>query len=165
MAVILASVVLCSFLHLKIEIGVPKSELKEEIRSTHKINDDWIAEGTSSDMLAAYIFFPEDMSDHIFCVYLNHPGFSFGYFLRAGGNLGGVQGNILEFTIEGYSERVFISMNKQKVEKLKIDDDNSVQTIGIDSNKPFSIILPTNAGDITFLDINGDEIDFRNQPI
>ena len=52
-------------------------------------------------------------------------------------------------------------MNELKVERLEINDGNSVQVIEIDSEKPFAIILPVNAGELTFYDINGDIVEFR----
>ena len=72
--------------------------------------------------MAAYISYPQDLSDHSFSVYVNRPGLSFGYFFRGGGKLSGVQRGIVEFTVEGYNERAFISMNQQQVQQLEIDD-------------------------------------------
>ena len=62
-----------------------------------------------------HISYPQDLSDHSFSVYVNRPGLSFGYFFRGGGNLSGGQRGIAEYTVEGYNERAFISMNQQQV--------------------------------------------------
>ena len=93
---------------------------------------------------------------------LSRPGLSFGYFFRGGGNLSGVASEITEFTVEGYEERAFISMNQEQVAQLKIDDGNSVQTIDVDSSSPFAIVLPTNAGNIAFYDVNGKTVKYRS---
>ena len=106
-----------------------------------------------------------DMSDHTFSVYVNRPGFSFGYFFRGGGSLSGVERGIIGFTVEEYKERAFISMNQQRVTQLQIDDGNSIQGIYIDSNKPFAIVLPINAGTITFYDVNGNTVEYWNNPL
>ena len=37
-------------------------------------------------------------------------------------------------------------MNQQQVTQLEIDDGNTIQVLDIDSNKPFAIVLPINAG-------------------
>ena len=104
--------------------------------------------------MAAYISYPQDLSDHSFSVYVNRPGLSFGYFFRGGGTLSGIQRGIVEFTVEGYNERAFISMNQQQVQQLEIDDGNTIQVVDIDRNKPFAIVLPINAGNITFYNVN-----------
>ena len=76
-----------------------------------------------------------------------------------------VEDFISEFTVEGYNERAFISLNSQKVNRLEVDDGNEVQVINIDSDKPFAIVLPMNAGSITFYDIDGNVVKYANNPL
>jgi len=71
----------------------------------------------------------------------------------------------VEYMVEGYKERAFISMNKQQVECLEIDDGNSIQVIDIDSNKPFTIVLPVDAGDIAFYDVDRNIVEFHKQQL
>ena len=118
-----------------------------------------------SSPMAAYISYPQDLSDHSFSVYVNRPGLSFGYFFRGGGTLSGIQRGIVEFTVEGYNERAFISMNQQQVQQLEIDDGNTIQVVDIDRNKPFAIVLPINAGNITFYDVNRNTVEYWNNPL
>ena len=148
-----------------IEIGVTSSKLEADIRSSQKIKDDWTVDGSVSSTMAAYISYPQDLSDHSFSVYVNRPGLSFGYFFRGGGNLSGVQRGIAEYTVEGYNERAFISMNQQQVTQLEIDDGNTIQVLDIDSNKPFAIVLPISAGTITFYDVNGNTVEYWNNSL
>lgn len=143
-------------------LGITAAKIESDIRSSQKIQDDWITDGTVSNTMAAYISYPQDMTNHTFSIYVNCPGLSFGYFFRGGGNLSGVASEITEFTVEGYEERAFISMNQEQVAQLKIDDGNSVQTIDVDSSSPFAIVLPTNAGNIAFYDVNGKNVKYRN---
>ena len=161
LCVLVIFIVFAGFLYLNNDIGVQKSQLETDIRSGQKINSDWTVNGTVSDTIAAFISYPYDMTDHTFSVYVNRPGLSFGYFFRGGGDLTVGDTGIEEFTVEGYKERAFISMNKQQVECLEIDDGNSIQVIDIDSNKPFAIVLPVNAGDIAFYDVDGNTVEFR----
>ena len=148
--IVFVCILFVGYLYANNDIGVTSTNLEADIRSSQKIKDDWTLDGSVSNTMAAYISYPQDMSDHTFSVYVNRPGLSFGYFFRGGGNLSEVQRGIVEFTVEGYNERAFISMNQQQVQQLEIDDGNAIQVIDIDSNKPFVIVLPINAGKITF---------------
>ena len=47
----------------------------------------------------------------------------------------------------------------------EIDDGNTIQVLDIDSNKPFAIVLPINAGTITFYDVNGNTVEYWNNSL
>lgn len=159
LSILILLVVFLGVLYVNNDIGVLKFQLEEDIRLSQKIKDDWLIEGMASDAIAAYISYPEDQSDHTFSVYVNRPGISFGYFFRGGGNASVIDEYIAEFSVEGYNEHAFISMNKQKIDHVEIDDGNSDYAIDIDSGKPFAIVLPINTGEIKFFDVDGNEID------
>lgn len=142
-------------------IGIPKSALINNIYTSQKISRDWTVVGEASNEMAAYISYPEDHSDHVFSIYINRPGLSFGYFFRVGGSVSGVEQYISEYSIEGCGDRAFISMNTQKVERLEIDNGRSIQQIELDSSNPFAIVLPINAGEITFYDVSGNIVEWR----
>ena len=163
--IVFVCILFVGYLYANNDIGMTSTNLEADIRSSQKIKDDWTLDGSVSNTMAAYISYPQDKSDHAFSVYVKHPGLSFGYFFRGGGNLSGVQRGIAEFTVEGYNERAFISMNQQQVQQLEIDDGNAIQVIDIDSNKPFVIVLPINAGKITFYDVNRNTVEYRNNPL
>lgn len=135
----------------KIDSGISSSKLEADVRSSQKIRDDWIVDGAVSDTMAAFISYPKDRSSHVFSVNINRPGLSFGYFFRGGGRLSGIENSIMECTVAGYNERAFISLNKQKVNRLEIDDGSLMQTLDIDSSKPFVIVLPVNCGILYFV--------------
>ena len=92
--VVLACILFVCFLYTNNEIGVTSSKLEADIRSSQKIKDDWTVDGSVSSTMAAYISYPQDLSDHSFSVYVNRPGLSFGYFFRGGGTLSGIQRGI-----------------------------------------------------------------------
>lgn len=163
--VILVCVVFVGFLYFNNDIGMPRNKLEKDIRTSQKISEDWIVSGSVSDTMAAYISYPSDLSDHTFSVYVNRPGISFGYFFRGGGSLGVVETEIAEFTVENYKERAFVSMNKQRVERLEIDDGNDIEIIEIDSTKPFAIVVPLNVGNISFYNVDGDTVEFFRNPL
>ena len=163
--ILLVCVLLLGFLYMDDDIGTSAANLESDIRNLQKIPEDWIVEGDVSDTMAAYISYPQDRSDHTFSVYVNRPGLSFGYFFRAGGKLSDIQEGIAEFTTEGANERALISMNQQQVQQLQIDDGHAKQAIDIDSDQPFAIVLPINAGSITFYDVNGNAVEYWNHPL
>ena len=163
--ILLVCVLLLGFLYMDGDIGTSAANLESDIRNLQKIPENWIAEGDVSDTMAAYISYPQDRSDHTFSVYVNRPGLSFGYFFRAGGKLSEIQEGIAEFTAEGANERALISMNQQQVQQLQIDDGHAKQAIDIDSDQPFAIVLPINAGSITFYDVNGNAVEYWNHPL
>ena len=163
--IVFVCILFVGYLYANNDIGITSTNLEADMRSSQKIKDDWTLDGSVSNTMAAYISYPHDMSDHTFSVYVNRPGLSFGYFFRGGGNLSEVQRGIVEFTVEGYNERAFISMIQQHVQQLEIDDGNAIQVIDIDSNKPFVIVLPINAGKITFYDVNRNTVEYWNNPL
>ena len=165
LGVVLACTLFFVFLYGNDDIGKTANSLETDIRSSQKISDDWIVDGSISDTMAAFISYPQDKTDRTFSVYVNRPGLSFGYFFRGGGDIVQVKDYIAEFVIEGYNERAFISMNTQNVVRLEIDDGNNIQVIDIDSGKPFAIVLPINAGSICFYDTNGNVVEYLRRKL
>lgn len=167
--ILICSVMICVivgiFLYFNGDIGITKSKIQSDIRSSQKIQTEWSMEGMTSETMAAYISYPQDKLDHTFSVYVNRPGISFGYFFRGGGDLVAVDKYISEFTVDGCNERAFISMNLQKINRLEIDDGNNIELLEINSETPFAIVLPVNAGNITFYNIDGEVVEFVNNPL
>lgn len=165
LGVVLLCILFIGFLYGNNDIGLSATKLEADIRSSQKITEDWSVDGNVADSMAAFISYPKDKNDHTFSVYVNRPGLSFGYFFRGGGDIVQVEEYIAEFTVEGYNESAFISMNTQNVERLEIDDGNGIQIIEIDSNKPFAIVLPLNIGNVYFYDVNGNAVDYLEQKL
>ena len=165
LALVLVCVVFVGILYGNNCFGISGSKIESDIRASQKIQENWTVDGIVSDSVAAFISYPQDKSDHTYSVYVNRPGFSFGYFFRGGGDIVAVEDFISEFTVEGYNERAFISLNCQKVDRLEIDDGSEIQVIDIDSDEPFAIVLPMNAGNITFYDIDGNIVAYSNNPL
>lgn len=163
--VLAVMLLLISFLWLNNDIGVSKISIEKDARGSSKIKDDWQVAKDTSDTMSAMVFYPEDKSDHSFQIYVNRPGLSFGYFFRSGGDIVEVENYIAEFTVEGYNDRAFVSINTQKVVRMEIDNGNSIEKIDIDSSKPFAFVLPKNIGNITFFDINNNVVDTMNHPL
>lgn len=152
LGILLAGLVFLGILYISNDIGTRRSALESDIRSSQKISDDWALTGDVSDSMAAFIAYPEDGSDHTYSIYINRPGLSFGYFFREGGNLYTAESGIAQYTFDGCPDRAYISMNERKIERIEVDDGNSVRVIEVDPEKPFAIVLPVNAGSVTFFD-------------
>ena len=163
--IVFVCVLFVGFLYANNDIGMTSTNLEADIRSSQKIKDDWIVDGSISDTMAAFISYPQDKTDHTFSVYVNRPGLSFGYFFRGGGDIVEVDDYIAEFVVEGNNERAFISMNTQNIVRLEVDDGNGIQVIDIDSGKPFAIVLPLNVGNICFYDTNGNVVEYLRQQL
>ena len=146
-------------------IGIAESRIEQDIRKNSHIDTSWKITGEASDTFAAYIFYPEDQSDYSFSVYVNRPGISFGYFFRGGGSISGVDRKIVKFVVENYAECAYLSMNREGVTLLEIDDGNTVKRIQLNPKEPFAVVLPINAGTITFSDENGNVIEYLEEKL
>lgn len=141
------------------DIGINKHFIEKEARKSSKIYDDWQVAIDTTDIMSAMVFYPEDKSDHSFQIYVNRSGLSFGYFFRGGGHIAELEDYITEFTIEGYKDSAYLSLNTQQVVKAEIDHGVTVEIIDIDSTKPFALVLPRDIDNIRFFDINDNVVD------
>ncbi len=157
---IIICVMVIGFLIIHNDIGITSGKLKKDIRLSQQISDDWTIDGNVSNTMAAFISYPQSLNDYTFSVYVNRPGLSLGYFFAGGGKLGNIEECMVELTVEECTERAFISMNSQHISKLTIDNGISIRDVAIDSGKPFAIVMPTNAGILTFYDVNGNMVHY-----
>ena len=159
-AIIIGCIFLAAAVYMTGIFGVPSFWLEKDIRSSQKISDDWTVEGTVSDQMAIYLSYPEDRSDCTYSFYLNRPGLSFGYFFRSSGSVNKTDDLIGEITVDGYTERAYFSMNQSKVTRAEVSDGSKVETIEINSDKPFTLILPVSEEEtVTFYDADGNIVE------
>ena len=150
---------------IQFDPGIPASRLEADIRKEQKIPDTWTVEGTASDTMAAYVSYSQDKAAHTASIYVDRPGISSGYFFRFGGPASTASRDITAFTVNGYNEAAFVSMNTKQVFQVEIGDGNNIRVINIDPDKPFAIILPLDEGSICFYNSDGKIIDYRQQAI
>ena len=146
------------FLYFNNYIGVSRSKIESDARESQKIPECWEVAKDTSDKMSAMIFYNKNKNDCTFSIYKNHDGFHFGYFFIYGGVNYKISDGVLEFYINGENESVFMSMNKDKVKSIEIDDGNKVRRVNIDSTKPFVVILPSYEGNITLYNVDGKKI-------
>lgn len=142
-------------LFLKNNIGITRSFIEKDARKSQAINDNWQVVKHTTDTMSAMVFYPEDKSGHVYSVYINHPGLSLGYYFRMGGSNSFIEQSAVEISITDNSDRAFLSLNKQQICKIEIDDGKENKIIEVDSEKPFAYLLPKNIGIVTFYDIEG----------
>lgn len=153
-------------------VGVPRSRLEEDLRTSQRVPDDWAVIGSVSDSAAAYIFYPPARNTYSYSIYVNRPGFSFGYFFRGSRSVAGIVGEktalpaeVEEIPIDGSGESAYVSMNFSGIERVEIDNGADIQTVVLDGNEPFAILLPQNAGQVTFYDHNGNPAQVKQRQL
>lgn len=146
-------------LYFNNDIGINKINIEKEALISQKIPTDWEVCKDETESLVSMLFYDNKLENHIFSIYVNRKGLSFGYFFREGGSLGGMLDNVVEFNIEGFNEKIYMSTNKNEVCKIELNDGNTIKVIDIDSTKPFTVILPTNLGMVTIYDVNGNIVE------
>ena len=158
-------IVIIALLWFGDDIGISKAAIETDSRKSQNISKDWAAQKEEGKEIVALLFYPPDKSHHIFSIYVNRPGLSFGYFFRGSGPISTTEHYITEFTINGFNERAFVSMNEEQVVRMEIDDGNSLQTTEIDPGAPFCFVLSSNVGSVTFIDMNGNTVETRESPL
>ena len=110
------------------DIGTYKSNIEKDSRVSQKISDDWQVVKQTTKTMSAMIYYDDEMlSNHTYSIYVNRNGLSLGYFFRSGGIIAATMESIAEFYLDGYNERAYISMNKQQVSEVEIDNGETLK--------------------------------------
>ena len=131
--------------------GVSKGRLEQDARDKQGVGKSWeMAQAVNEDM-CAMLFYDEEKENYAYSIYLTREGLSYGYFYRQGGTDAymeeGVKGVVFED--KGIA---LLSLNEDKVCKIVVDDSVKQETIQVDSEEPFAIVLPIECGAITMYD-------------
>lgn len=131
--------------------GVSKGRLEQDARDKQGVEKSWeMAQAVNEDM-CAMLFYDEEKENYAYSIYLTKEGLSYGYFYRQGGTDAymeeGVKGVVFED--KGIA---LLSLNEDKVCKIVVDDSVKQETIQVDSEEPFTIVLPIECGAITMYD-------------
>ena len=154
-AVIIVTLSFCLMKHL---MGVSKEKTEAEARAFHNIDETWQSIQATNDGVSAMLFFPADRSSHFYSIYSKHKGLSNGYFFRIGGTISEISSECVQFVFEDYNSHIYASMNKQKICKVEIDDGDHVNTILLNEDDPFILVLLSNAGNVTLYNIYGEVV-------
>lgn len=135
-------------------IGVSQSRLEPDAREVQHINAKWDVAQAVNDEMCAMIFYDNEKKKCAYSVYLSGEEYTLGYFYREGGEAPymeeGVQGLI-------YEEKgiALMSMNADKVASIVVGDGSREQTIAVDPEQPFAVVLPIESNVITMYDDQG----------
>lgn len=135
-------------------IGVSQSRLEQDAREVQHINAKWDVAQAVNDEMCAMIFYDNEKNKCAYSVYLSGEEYTLGYFYREGGEAPymeeGVQGLIYED--KGIA---LMSMNADKVASIVVGDGSRGQTIAVDPEQPFAVVLPIESNMITMYDDQG----------
>ena len=137
--------------------GISANNLEEDARKNQRIGIEWAVSKSINEKLGAMIFYNDTLDSHIFSIYVKRGGLSFGYFFRAGGSDSQIANGIREFnfpTPYDINGSALISMNKDNVVRIEIDNDVEIIVINVDPNKPFAVVIPINPGSVTLYDVD-----------
>lgn len=160
-----AVIVVIMVILLKDNIGVSKGKIEPDARKFHNIPIEWNVSQSTTDTMSAMIFYPDDFSDYCYSIYVKHSAMPLGYSFRTGGSISEIENGICEFNIEGYNETIYLSLNKSSATKMLIDDGDTVESIEICKSEPFVHIIPSNAGNVSFIDDNSNEINVTHRDV
>lgn len=138
-------------------IGVLKDSIEKDARKQQNIPEEWITVKDISNNFGALLFYQEDLNNFTFSIYVNRSGLSFGYNFRSGGSLLGISDGVLKITTNT-KEDIFLSLNRIQISKIEINNGINTKEILLENNKPFTVIIPENSGEIKFYDTYGDLI-------
>ncbi len=136
--------------------GVSEERIEEKAREFHNIDDEWPVIKATNDDVSAMLFYPTDGSSHIYSIYNKHNGLSNGYFFRIGGTISEINSGCVQFIFDENHSRIYISMNSQRICKVEIDDGNHMDTVLLDEEEPFVLVYPSNVGNVTFYNAEGE---------
>ena len=153
-------------------VGVPRSRLEEDLRTSQNIPADWTVTSSVSDSAAVFLYYPPAQNRYGWSIYVNHPGLSFGYFFRGSLVAAGIHDNkeelpaaVEQIPIGDSGEIAYVSLNLTGVVRAEIDNGTDTQTITLDESKPFAILVPPDAGFVTFYDKEGNPAEILSRQI
>lgn len=157
--IIILIVVVCFIFALYVNgtVGSLEYNIESDARKWQGIDDNWEVSKSVLYPVGAMLFYDAESNASIYSIYLNRRGFSFGYFFRSGGSRSEINEGICEFYFREYGTAL-ISRNTEKIKLIETDDGQNINTISIDSEKPFAVVLPNNCGKVTVYDINNNEV-------
>lgn len=137
--------------------GPWRSHIQDHARKGQRIDAAWLAAEDGGEELAALVFYPAEGDRHaVFSLYRKDLLPLLGWHFRAGGSIGEIDRGVAELAPEGFGERAYVSMNAPGVCKAELGNGESV---ALDPEEPFALVLPRSAGTVIFYDAAGNEVE------
>ena len=137
--------------------GISANNTEQNARKSQKIESTWKVSKSANDRLVALLFYDDGLGSYTYSIYVNRPGVSFGYFFREGGSMFGIMDSVYVFTYDT-GDSALLSMNKDGVAKIELDNGISKTQIDIDPSKPFTVVLPKKTGLVTLYDTSENTV-------
>ncbi|MCI8529914.1 MAG: hypothetical protein HFH82_12315 [Lachnospiraceae bacterium] len=131
--------------------GVSGSRLEQDARERQNVNYDWEQVQSINDDVCAMLFYDEDRKEYAYSIYLSREGLSYGYFYAEGGADSQMTEKVKGIVFEEKGI-VLLSLNGDEICKVVIDNQNGKETILVDPQKPFAMILPVTCHEIVMYD-------------
>jgi hypothetical protein len=142
-------------------IGLNENFIERDARESQKINKDWLNVKETNNRMSALLFYDEAIKEHTFSIYLNKPGFSYGYTFKHGGSSSTIDSGIKGYSYGAYG-MVLMSMNTKKVSQIKLENKETLEIINLDPIKPFVILVPETVEKVSLFDVEGNDIPIDN---
>jgi len=147
------------------KIGLFGFQLESASRKTQQVENSWQSIRAEEGSLTTLLFYNEDRDDYIYSLYINPPGFSFGYFFVAGGSEASIGDGVLAVSYSsGESETyALLSMNADQVARVDMNSGDEITHIELDPAEPFAVVLPSssNLDGVTMYDLNGQPVAYK----
>lgn len=132
-------------------IGISRGRLEEDARKTQDIDNSWEMAQGANEGLCAMLFYDADRDEYKYSVYLTGESLSYGYFFRDGGAY-----PFAEESVHGliYEDKgiALLSPNEEEISRIVVGD----ETIEVNPEEPFAVVLPIDCGEITLYDTEGN---------
>lgn len=144
--------------------GVSANYLEQDARKSQQIDSEWEVAKSVDDELGALLFYDQVNNEHVYSLYIKRDGLYFGYFFIAGGNDAKIPDYVREFRC-GTKGTALVSMNKDKVKLIELDNGNEVTKIEVDPRKPFAVIIPVNPGSVKLYNTSNELVSVSSTDI
>lgn len=145
---------LCLLLSGCLSSGIKKDEVVTYERERTQIDASWKAVETTKENLIVVLFYDENLSSHAYAVYEKGKGDLFN--LSVSGTLPLETEEVIDYIWKDY--HIYMSLNQNHIQSYELYNNCDVTKGSLDGNKPFVLIFPNNAGEITFYTSDGRAI-------
>jgi len=142
-------------------IGLNESFIERDARDSQKINNDWLNVKETNNRMSALLFYDEAIKKHTFSIYVNNPGFSYGYTFKHGGSSSTIDSGIKGYSYGAYG-MVIMSMNTKRVSQIKLENKESLEIVRLDPVKPFVLLVPETVEKVSLFDTEGNAVPIDN---
>lgn len=138
--------------------GVSKSDIEKQARIDLSVDSNWKAEKAIGNSVSGILFYDQTRSAYKYAIYIKKP-LSLEFFFTSGGCTQLEMKGVVKYTNANSLEAVYLSMNKQKVNRIELNNGNNIEEVEVDHTKPFAVIFPSDAKSVTFQDIDGNHVE------